>query len=264
MSEKARAMDRAREELRAGLGALGIDPGAVLYLHVRLRGLARDTGLDYPELCELLLGAVDGLEPRAVLVPAFTYSFTRTGVFHALFSRSETGRFSEEVRTRFMRHRTPDPIFSVMDTRDWLAGQKVDSDTAFGPGCLFEVLEAEGAQVLNVDIRPMVATHVHYCERVAEVPYRRDIVFPGVVYETETRLRRVDYVYRARDLDSEWDLDWDKIAGHCREAGILRSARVCGVELLAFGCREFASMVARGLADDERFLLSRREAQGEK
>ena len=158
-------------------------------LHVRLRGLHGNArAWTYADCARLVLDAVGAFAPRAVLVPAFTYSFCRTGLFHRLFSRAEAGRFAEEVRLHHARYRTPDPVFSVMDTTDWLERQEgLQFDGAFEPGCVWERFERADGWIVNLDIEVMVATHVHYCERVADVPYRGHVFFGGVVYEDEQR-----------------------------------------------------------------------------
>ena len=250
---------KALEALTTALAQTGLPRGRALMLHVRLRGLRGATGLGYAECARLVLEAVDAFEPSAVLVPAFTYSFTKSGVFHRAHSRAETGRFSEEVRRNHARFRSPDPIFSVVDTTDWLAGQGgLACGSAFGPGCVFDLHERADGWIVNVDIapNPMVATHVHYCEAAMGVPYRQDLVFSGVVCDEGGECRAVDYVYNARDLADERDLDWDKIEGYCQSAGILGNARACGVAVRGFSVRAFADMVRGGLAGDPLYLLS--------
>ncbi|MDH3998895.1 MAG: hypothetical protein OET90_08645, partial [Desulfuromonadales bacterium] len=89
--------------------------GRILFVHARLKNLKRSTGHDYGRLTALVLEQLQKTQPKAILVPAYTiYSFMMTGVFHRQFSKSEVGRFSEEVRHSSKPHRTPDPMYSVL------------------------------------------------------------------------------------------------------------------------------------------------------
>ncbi len=219
-------------------------------LHVRMRGLHADTGLSYAECTRIVLAAVADFSPRAVLVPAFTYSFTRSGVFHRRFSRSEAGRFSEEVRLNHARYRTPDPIFSVMDTMDWLESQQgMRFDGAFEPECVWERLWGEDAVIVNLGIESMVATQIHYVERLAGAPWRTHVSMPGVVYEDDTHFRHVDYDFYARDMAQNRLLDWPRIRRFLEDDGALRTGEALGVNLAWISCRELHSRLEKRVAE---------------
>ena len=49
-----------------------------------------------------------------IIIPTFTYSFTRTRKFDVLKSKSEIGNFSENYRLIYPRNRTSHPIFSCI------------------------------------------------------------------------------------------------------------------------------------------------------
>jgi aminoglycoside N3'-acetyltransferase len=99
---------------------LKIPKQRILFLHVRLRNIHRVTGQSYLNLTQDFLKQLWLFEPKTILIPSYTFSFMRSGLFHRLFSKSEVGRFSEEVRQHFAQYRTPDPMFSVLDTTNYL------------------------------------------------------------------------------------------------------------------------------------------------
>jgi len=219
-------------EFVQALSDLRIQRRCVLFLHVRLRAIKENTGLDYRDCTRLILDGLDTLDPKAVLVPAFTYTFVKSGVFHRQFSRAETGRFSEEVRNRFARYRTADPIFSVLDTRNWLIQQEnLNTTGAFEPGCLWERLLEENCVIINIGIDTFVATQVHYLERLMDVPYRNHVIKRGVVYEDDVTRSTVEYDFFARNLEQNLLLDWPLIKTALSIQGCLQQSTAYGVQL---------------------------------
>ena len=142
----------ALQPLRYALDQINIPKGKVLTLHISLSPLKDLKGLDYSKLTNLILQLLEKYKPKSILVPAFTYSFTKSGLFHKIYSRSETGRFSEEVRNNFSKYRTPDPIFSMLDVKNWLGKQKdINCSVAFERGCIWERLLNEDSLIINTN-----------------------------------------------------------------------------------------------------------------
>jgi aminoglycoside N3'-acetyltransferase len=242
----------------AALEGLGLPQGRPVMAHVRLKPLHEATGLGYAALARELLDLLHGvLAPATVLVPTFTYSFSKSGVFHRLFSRAETGRFSEEAR-RLGLARTPDPMFSVLDSRGWLAGRPVDHGTAFGPGSLWELLDREDAVVLNLGIEAMVATQVHFVEECMRVPYRMDTVMPGVAYLDEGSWAPVNYRFFARDLARNRLLDWPGIEARLARYGAWRTDEATGVKLGWTTCRILREALEPAVHENPYVLVSGR------
>ena len=243
--------------LTKALERIGLPVGRVLMLHVRLRGLHEATSLDYADCTRLVLDAVDAFGPRAVLVPAFTYSFAKSGVFHRVHSRAETGRFSEEVRLNHARYRTPDPMFSVLDTKEWLGVQDgMVFDGAFEPGCLWERLLGEDAAIVNVGIGSFVATQIHYLERLRHAPWRLHKRLTGVAYEDEARCARVEYDFFARDLAVPHLLDWPRIEAALDRSGELRRDDAFGVKVSAIGVAALHAVVGARMDEDVYFPVN--------
>ncbi|HEX3424695.1 MAG TPA: AAC(3) family N-acetyltransferase [Acidimicrobiales bacterium] len=187
---------RLRDLIRSLLARAATPCGSIVFLHVRLRGLRDLFQLDYHLLTECILKTVDEqLAPKTILVPTYTNaSFRYTGIFHTTFSRSEVGRFSEEVRTRFCGFRTPDPIYSIADTGSFLAALTgIDYRRTYGPGSLFDELNSGGYIVVNLGLDYLVATQLHAAERLAHVPYRFERDVTGIVYFNEHEWQNVTY-----------------------------------------------------------------------
>lgn len=247
--------------IQEAIAALQIPENCILVLHVRLKKIHELTGLSYDKCAELLINEFQRYKPKTILVPTFTYSFTKSGLFHRLFSKSETGRFSEEVRQYFPRHRTRDPLFSVADTSGYLQEKtdSIDFTTAFGRGCLWEYLHEQDAVIVNVGIESMVSTQVHYIEKVYQVPYRKDIHVSGVVYTDNVSFQTVDYTFFARDLKENRLLNWPKIESCLIETKVLLQREILGLKISWVSCGAMMSSLSGCIAGDPYFLVSGRE-----
>jgi aminoglycoside 3-N-acetyltransferase len=232
-------------------------------LHVHLRPLAAATGLDYAACTRAVLDALSDFAPRAVLVPAFTYSFTKSGIFHLLYSKAETGRFAEEVRSHHARTRTPDPVFSVTDTTGWLDRQSgLRFDAAFEEGCIWERLLAEDCAIINLGIESLVLTQIHYLERLAGVPYRTWVTREGTVYHDDTSHEEVAYTYYARDMNQASLLDWPRIKTLLADSGRLIQGEAAGAKVAWIGARDMHSVLGEQLAADPYCLVHTSEMRG--
>ncbi|MBF0101999.1 MAG: AAC(3) family N-acetyltransferase [Desulfobacterales bacterium] len=183
---------------------LKIPKKRILFLHVRLRSIQKIAHLDYPVITKEILRLLQYYyEPEAILVPAYTFSFMHSGMFHRIFSKSEVGRFSEEIRTLIPAHyRTPDPMYSVLDVLNFLKDKPIDYTTTFGEKSLFEYLLEKNNVILNVDMEGVWSTHFHQPEQATNVPYRFNRTFSGVVYTDETHFEKIDYHAFVRNMDS--------------------------------------------------------------
>ncbi len=173
-----------------------VPSGEIIFLHARVKGFRQAFELDYTSITETIIGGLyDVLSPITIITPTYTNaSFRYTGIYHRLFSRSEVGRFSEEVRKNFATYRTPDPIYSVADTSSYLENLKgIDYSLTYGEGSMFDYLNTQNYVILNIGLEELFSTQIHAAERNARVPYRYNRVVSGVVYFTEDRWDYLDY-----------------------------------------------------------------------
>lgn len=246
--------------ITTAIRSLQIPEGKILFLHVCLRQLQRRTGQPYRQLTGDILAALRDLRPTTILVPAYTiYSFMLTGVFHRIFSRSEVGRFSEEVRRHFAAYRTPDPMYSVLDCGDYLCRQPIDYGRTFGEESLFAHLLANDAAIVNIGMEGFWSTLVHDVERAAGVNYRREKTFAGVVYQDEARWRQVSYTAFVREMgaDGVQFPPYNRIRRmlYLEEEGVLHTAQSQGIRVAWAPAAAFAAAIGRKLGEDARFLV---------
>jgi len=241
------------------LNGLDIPSNKILFPHVRLKGLRQKDdilNLEYETLTKLLLDSfTDVFHPKTILVPTFTYSFTDSGVYHRKFSKSEVGRFSEEVRKKFSEFRTPDPIFSVADMMGYLQNKQIDYTTAFGEGGLFEFLHEENCAIINIDLSEILMTQVHYIEKKCGVSYRYDKEFEGIVYKDEQSWQDVKYEYFVRDLDDDPQMDHEKREQFLRDQGGLQSVKKDGITGSWISAQQKHILLSEKMDSNERYLL---------
>jgi len=222
------------------LSPLAIPTGQILMLHVRLKGLRESErlspilgGCDYPTLAQLILeGIMRQFKPVAILVPAFTYGFTKTGVFDRTKTAGEVGRFGEEVRsTASPEVRSLDPIFSVLDLHGVLTRPEGGYVTAFGPGSMFDQLRQKTFVSVNINVPDLFGTYLHYLEHRLGVPYRYSKVFRGLVCPDGNSWEPIEYEYYVRNLDVDTRWRREKIAAELIQRGVLHQAEVDSVPL---------------------------------
>ena len=248
----------ALKPLRYALDQINIPKGKVLILHIRLSPLKDLIGLDYSKLTNLILQLLEKYKPKSILVPAFTYSFTKSGLFHQIYSRSETGRFSEEVRNNFSKYRTPDPIFSMLDVKNWLGKQKdINCLVAFERGCIWEKLLNEESIIINIGLDTLVATQIHYLERLMDVPYRKIINKTGLIYKDKEVFEPVDYVFYARDFNNLRKLNWPLIEKKLLSVGVLNKFVWEGINFCSLLVPSLHKILAIEISRDPYYLVGK-------
>jgi aminoglycoside N3'-acetyltransferase len=229
----------------------------LIFMHVRLKEISKSYGGDYIKATQDLIEAVKFFSPKSILIPVFTYSFTKNGVFHKDFSYSETGRFSEEARKIYPFSRTLDPIFSILDIFNWLESKNnVNYLTAFGSSSVWQHLLEENCIILNVGIEDFVATQVHYLEKLSKAPYRENIYKRGVMCVKNTACKEVKYKFYARNLEQNRLLNWPKIEKTLLKEKSLVQKKDKGIKISWIGSQEFHETLQNELNKDPYFLVS--------
>ena len=236
---------------------ISIPQKRIIFLHVKLRNLKNRVDASYQLLSRTLLNVMEKLyNPKTILVPTFTYSFKKSGVFHRLFSKSEVGRFSEEIR-QFASYRTPDPIFSVLDIYNYLSPleKDIDYNTAFEKNSLFHLLDEEDCIIVNIGIEELISTQLHYIERQNNVSYRYNETFDGVVYYDEASWKKVKYLYYFRDAKVYPIWNRRTIKNYLMESNVLHTSSNDNIEVSWITAKSKSKAVSDALAKDECFLI---------
>lgn len=230
-----------------------------MLVHTRLRGLHQHTGTGYAELTAQLLQQLKHCNPALLLVPCYTiYSFLLGRVFQRELSRSEVGRFSEELRQQGF-YRTADPMYSMLDILGKLP-QGLRYDATFGAGTLCAYLYQMDTIIINVDMPGFYATPIHQLELDAEVNYRHLEHVAGHVQQQHCDWEDIDYVAYLRAVDSAGaafpPYNQQRRLGYLRHCGVLHEAQHNGCHIAWAQLSEFQQAINTGLAKNREFLVN--------
>jgi aminoglycoside 3-N-acetyltransferase len=152
------------------------------------------------EILDCLLDAVG--TGGTVLMPAYTYSFCKGLDFDVKRTPSATGIFTEYFRNLPGVYRTLEPIFSMS-----IYGREIGyfsdiSNLCFGDGSIYDKLYTSGAKLVGLGVPSAEAlTPIHYIEKKANVPYRFDKHFSGVIIDHSDDRIPSEFIYFVRNLD---------------------------------------------------------------
>jgi aminoglycoside 3-N-acetyltransferase len=242
----------SRADIAEAFELCGVRRGDVLMLHADAIALAQLPPMTAEERFDVLFDAIaDVLGPDGTLVmPTFTYSFTKGEPFEAAATPSTVGLLTEAFRTRPGVRRSHNPIFSVA-ARGRLADRFAEAatDDCFGPNTAFALLAGEDAWLACLGCSLDRLTFVHYVEQAAGVDYRYFKTFNGVVVE-ETVETPASVRYFVRDLDRGAIVDLSRLKADLIRAAVLATSAVGRVGLSAVRCSAFEAAARALMARD--------------
>lgn len=204
------------------------------------------------KLDALLDGIMDALQPQGTLVmPAFSYSFTKGLDFDPAEPVTGMGLLAERFRLRPGTMRSPHPIFSVSASghlADELVGTAIDD--CFGPQSLFAALARPDCWLACLAC-PFSLTFTHYVEQQAQVDYRYFKMFSGRIAGGPLTQCR----YFVRDLTRDSQIDLRRLQTRLTETGKLASVDIGRVKLLTVRALEFERAALAMLREDSASLI---------
>ncbi|TXE85095.1 aminoglycoside N(3)-acetyltransferase [Campylobacter peloridis] len=184
---------------------LGIKKGDILCVHTELFNFGTPL-LPRNEFLQTILDCffeVIGKEGTFIM-PTFTYSFCKNGIYDKLNSKSEVGILNEYFRKLKGVKRTNDPIFSFA-----IKGAKEnlflkDTTNCFGKNCVYETLYKNDGKIILFGTHLVGYTFTHYIEEVAKVPYRYFKNFKGILIDENgiNHDKNINYYVRSLDKNS--------------------------------------------------------------
>jgi aminoglycoside 3-N-acetyltransferase len=242
------------EDLVAALRSVGVETGATVYVAASLTGVAL-----LPDPAASVLAALDTAvgATGTIAMPTFHPGFRYDGVFDRERSPSTSGVLSEAFRRSPGTLRTWFPAYNPVAVRGAGAARyaAIRSDTAFGPGSVFDELVAEDATVLlwGCGFHDGVA-HVHWLEERHDVGYRAWRDFTGHVVRDGTADR---FTWPCHIRRPGVALDAGPLGAVLAECGRLRDTDVALSRLTAFSLRDFVTVLDPWFARDWSALVTR-------
>jgi aminoglycoside 3-N-acetyltransferase len=247
-----------KDEIAKILDQLELPTRRIIVIHARIKYLSIEVGsrYSYSEITKYVINYLcEIFDPKTILIPCYTFSYTKSGIYHRLFSKSEVGRFSEEARL-LGYYRTLDPIFSFMDINYYFQNNNVNHNIAFGKGSIFEYLQKHDAVILNIGLDDFIATQRHYVEYYFDVDYRFNKYFSGFVYCNEKEYYEVNYKYYVRYLDRPTNGNLPKITKDLLKEGVLKTYYIDGINISWLSCQPYLQFFEPKMIADPHYHIS--------
>ncbi len=209
---------------------------------------------------DLLIEAIDAAigSSGTLVVPAFSYSFTKGEAFDICKTPSAVGMVSERFRTRPGVHRTADPIFSFASRgprAEELCALPVNE--CFGAQSTFAALHHWNAHIVDMGCSMnRGGTFVHYVETAHGVDYRYRKVFSGTSISRNGESSQCSVVYNVRDLTRRSAADLGRLEKRLADSGKSRTADVGRSRIMGVPARDLFATAWKMLDEDPLSLIA--------
>ena len=243
-------------DIAAALCQVGVSPSDWVILHADAGVAAQIRCVESSKrLSHLQKNLIDYMAVGTLLVPAFSYSFTKGESFDVRNTPSAVGQFSESFRSLPGVKRTRHPIFSVATIG--VGADEVMSaslDDCFGPGTVFDLLNQHNAKIVCLGCDFNRITFVHYVEQQYCVSYRYPKFFSGMVIDQEQQTPLTTrYLVRDLELKTSCDLRWLKAEAIRRDA--LKVGQAGRFQIMSISASEFISIAYELLRQNKYALI---------
>ncbi len=253
------------------LTSLGVQLGSLILVHPDAIVAAQfsaapqkagfnNAGFSKEQRLDLLIEAIEAAigADGTLVMPAFSYSFTRGEPFDISNTPSVVGMVTERFRTRPSVRRTADPIFSFA-ARGPLAEElcAIPVKECFGRDSAFAALHRLNAHIVDLGCSmTRGGTFVHYIETAHGVDYRYPKTFLGTVISPEGKAVNRSVVYNVRDLTRKSDADLWRLQKRLAQDGKLRIADVGRSRIIAMTAGDLFDTAWKMLDEDPASLIA--------
>jgi aminoglycoside 3-N-acetyltransferase len=207
-------------------------------------------------LIEAIAAAIGG--DGTLVIPTFSYSFTKGEPFDVRHTPSAVGMVSERFRTRPGVHRTADPIFSFA-SRGSLARElcALPVKECFGAESAFAALHRWNAHIIDLGCSMNGGgTFVHYVETTYGVDYRYRKTFSGTVVLLSGEAHQCSVVYNVRDLTRRSDADLGRLQKRLADDGKSRTVQVGRSRIMGVTASDLFDTAWKMLDEDPMSLIA--------
>ncbi|MGB6775895.1 MAG: AAC(3) family N-acetyltransferase [Terriglobales bacterium] len=245
--------------------SIGVKQGSIVMVHPDAIVAAQfpampAVGSDNEQRLDLLIEAIEAAigSQGTLLMPTFSYSFTKGEPFDICNTPSAVGMVSERFRTRPGVRRTLDPIFSFA-VRGRLAQElcTIPAKECFGAESVFAALHRWNAQIVDLGCSmSRGGTFVHYVETSHGVDYRYKKVFSGIVISPDGLASECSVVYHVRDLTRGSDANLRRLQKRLADDGKSRTVEIGRSRIIAVTANELFDTAWKMLDEDPVSLIA--------
>jgi aminoglycoside 3-N-acetyltransferase len=239
--------------------SIGVSPGSVVLVHPDAIVAAQFPPMPNEQRLDLLIEAIEAAIGGGTLVmPAFSYSFTKGEPFDLCNTPSAVGMVSERFRKQPAVHRTADPIFSFA-VRGPRAQElcAIPVNECFGAESVFGALHRLNAHIVDLGCSmSRGGTFVHYVETAHGVDYRYKKVFSGTLISSNGRTSECSVAYSVRDLTRRSDADLRRLQKRLADDGKSRTVEVGRSRIMAVTASDLFDTAWKMLDEDPVSLIA--------
>jgi aminoglycoside 3-N-acetyltransferase len=239
--------------------ALAIYPGDTVFIHgdagvsLQYHGVHPQKKL-YHLFCEI----INYLGPAGTLViPTFSYSFTKGEDFNPSTTPSRVGLFSNFFLSLDNVKRSSNPIFSVAAIgKHANLFMESNINDCFGKDTAFDLLMSTNAVSVCLGCELKNMTFVHYVEQKNKVKYRYFKSFFGnlIINKKKSRLKTTYFV---RELNDEYKIDLNYFQNVSAKKGKLLKASIGRFPVYAINVQNFTDIASKLLAANQYALIKK-------
>lgn len=240
--------------------SVGVKPGSVVLVHPDAILAAQFPVMPNEQRLDLLIEAIEAAVggDGTLVIPTFSYSFTKGEPFDICKTPSAVGMVSERFRKQPGVLRTADPIFSFA-----IRGPRAEELCAipvqecFGAESVFAALHRLNDHIVDLGCSmSRGGTFVHYVETAHGVDYRYKKVFSGMVISSNGEASQCSVVYNVRDLTRRSDADLRRLEKRLAEDGKSRTAEVGRSRIMAVTASDLFDTAWKMLDEDPVSLIA--------
>lgn len=222
-----------------------------------LKAMGRKDPAAVDEVLDLLIGL---FARRGLLMPSFTHGFNAEGMCDLDTEPGSTGVLSEALRRRPGVVRTLSAWFSYLalgPCADEVLG--LQPEEAWGEGSVYAWMELRDVCFLMLGTHPTHCSYLHRLEWLAQVPYRFNKPFNGVLvrHGRQHVVQETLYVRCINPIEAV--NDFTLLMPQLREAG-MREIRFEGISLAAYEAGTLRNAVLPVLRADSLYVLKNRNS----
>jgi aminoglycoside 3-N-acetyltransferase len=249
----------APSAIRDALAEVGVQQGDTVLVHSDAIIAAQLPPLPVSERLDLIIDALEtSVGPDGtVVMPAFSYSFTKGEIFDLMRTPSDVGMLTERFRQAPSVCRSADPIFSIAAKGP--QGEVLGSAPireCFGPDSTFSILHRLNSYIICLGC-PLTSggTFVHYVEKTHGVTYRYDKVFAGTIVWPGGKSTHEQVVYHVRNLERRSGADLRRLQSRLEACGHLKKTTVGRIRVLGVRTSAFYETASQMLDEDPVSLI---------
>ena len=224
-----------------------------IFFHAGISSLKKFN--NYKTITLKLLGILEKKNLKSLIVPTYTYSFTKEKIFNRKMSPSEVGRFSEEVRKICKIHqRSIDPIFSCVDVFNSGIVNDYLHTASFEKNSIFEYWNNINGILVNFGLNEIVSTQLHYIEFKNNVSYRKNKLFKGHIIDQNKKMKIEYNFFFIKNINKNF-FEKSKILKDLISENLINQRNISNINIMWFRSRDVFNFLSKKIQNDKNYLL---------